>query len=95
MQLERLCTTQHRYKSGAVVDMEHLIKDADVLVWGYGPGSLNRLGLDEATLQSLNPNLVVTYVSCYGPEGPWAKRKGWEQLAQTCCGAADLASRGA
>jgi crotonobetainyl-CoA:carnitine CoA-transferase CaiB-like acyl-CoA transferase len=42
----------------------------------------------------LNPNLVLTRVSAYGPEGPWAKRKGWEQLSQTCSGMVDLASRG-
>jgi crotonobetainyl-CoA:carnitine CoA-transferase CaiB-like acyl-CoA transferase len=71
-----------------------LLKDADVLVWGYGPGSLDRLGFDRATLQQLNPNLVVTFLSAYGPKGPWANRKGWEQLGQTCSGAVDLVSRG-
>ena len=71
-----------------------LLKDADVLVWGYGPGSLERLGFDRDTLVALNPNLVVTRVSAYGPRGPWARRKGWEQLSQTCSGMVDLASRG-
>lgn len=71
-----------------------LIKNADVLVWGYGPGSLDRLGFTREALMELNPNLVVTKVSAYGPKGPWAKRKGWEQLSQTCSGMVDLASRG-
>jgi len=71
-----------------------LLKDADVLVWGYAPGSLDRLGLDRATLMALNPNLVVTHVTAYGPNGPWAKRKGWEQLSQTCSGLVELASAG-
>lgn len=90
-------------KKQVVLDLEaekekarfvELLKDADVLVWGYGPGSLDRLGLDRAALQKLNPNLVVTFLSGYGPKGPWANRKGWEQLGQTCCGAVDLASKG-
>lgn len=55
-----------------------LLKDADVLVWGYGPGSLKRLGFTRDELMALNPNLVVTKVSAYGPDGPWNKRKGWE-----------------
>ena len=42
----------------------------------------------------MNPNLVLVRESCYGLQGPWAHRKGWEQLAQTCCGAAVLASQG-
>ena len=71
-----------------------LIKDADALVWGYAPGSLDRLGFTREALMELNPNLVVTHVSAYGPKGPWAKRKGWEQLSQTCSGMVDLASRG-
>jgi len=71
-----------------------LIKDADVLCWGYAPGSLDRLGFTREALMELNPNLVVTYVSAYGPKGPWAGRKGWEQLSQTCSGMVDLVSRG-
>lgn len=71
-----------------------LIKDADVLVWGYGPGSLDRLGFTREKLTELNPNLVLTHVSAYGPEGPWSNRKGWEQLSQTCSGMVDLASQG-
>jgi hypothetical protein len=71
-----------------------LIREADALVWGYAPGSLERLGFTREALMELNPNLVVTHVSAYGPEGPWAKRKGWEQLSQTCSGMVDLASRG-
>lgn len=71
-----------------------LLKDADVLVWGFAPGSLDRLGLAAEALRRLNPNLVATFVSAYGLAGPWASRKGWEQLSQSCCGAAELASQG-
>jgi crotonobetainyl-CoA:carnitine CoA-transferase CaiB-like acyl-CoA transferase len=71
-----------------------LLKDADVLVWGYAPGSLDRLGFTRDALMALNPNLIVTRVSAYGPKGPWARRKGWEQLSQTCSGMVELASRG-
>jgi crotonobetainyl-CoA:carnitine CoA-transferase CaiB-like acyl-CoA transferase len=71
-----------------------LIKDADVLVWGYAPGSLDRLGFTREALMELNPNLVLTHVTAYGPTGPWSKRKGWEQLSQTCSGMVELASQG-
>lgn len=71
-----------------------LLKDADVLVWGYGPGSLDRLGFTREKLMEINPNLVVTYITAYGPVGPWQKRKGWEQLSQTCSGIVHLASEG-
>ena len=71
-----------------------LIKTADVLVWGYGPGSLDRLGFTREKLMELNPNLVLTHISAYGPVGPWKNCKGWEQLSQICLGIVDLASQG-
>lgn len=71
-----------------------LIKEADVLVWGYHAPALDRLGLTVDKLQELNPNLVLVRETAYGITGPWKNRKGWEQLAQTTCGAVELVSRG-
>ncbi|MEE9122798.1 MAG: CoA transferase [Syntrophobacteria bacterium] len=71
-----------------------LIKDADILVWGYNYSGLDRLGLSVEKLKEINPNLILNVISGYGLLGPWAKRKGWEQLAQTCTGSVDLASEG-
>ncbi|MGA3318685.1 MAG: CoA transferase [Candidatus Korobacteraceae bacterium] len=74
--------------------LTELIKSADVLVWGYHYPALKRLGFSLETLKALNPNLVLVHESAYGTTGPWANRKGWEQLAQTTCGAVELASEG-
>lgn len=63
-----------------------LLAGADVLVDSYGPGSLERLGLDVATLQALNPNLIYTRVSYAAPGTPWADRKGFEQIGQAVSG---------
>jgi crotonobetainyl-CoA:carnitine CoA-transferase CaiB-like acyl-CoA transferase len=74
--------------------LAELIKSADVLVWGYHHPALERLGFSLETLKALNPNLVLVRESAWGATGPWANRKGWEQLAQTTCGAVALASEG-
>jgi crotonobetainyl-CoA:carnitine CoA-transferase CaiB-like acyl-CoA transferase len=74
--------------------LTELIKSADVLVWGYHYPALERLGFSMKVLQELNPNLVFVHESAWGTTGPWANRKGWEQLAQTACGAVVLASEG-
>jgi hypothetical protein len=71
-----------------------LIKDADVLVWGYNFSGLERLGLSVENLKEINPNLILDVISGYGLAGPWGHRKGWEQLAQTCTGSVELASQG-
>jgi crotonobetainyl-CoA:carnitine CoA-transferase CaiB-like acyl-CoA transferase len=74
--------------------LAELIKSADVLVWGYHYPALQRLGFSMKVLRELNPNLVFVHESAWGTTGPWANRKGWEQLAQTACGAVVLVSEG-
>lgn len=74
--------------------LAELIKSADVLVWGYHYPALERLGFSMGALKELNPNLVLVHESAWGTSGLWANRKGWEQLAQTTCGAVVLASEG-
>ncbi|MEZ5135754.1 MAG: CoA transferase [Acidimicrobiales bacterium] len=82
-QAQRLHRPRHRGRS-AVVD--RLVDDADVIVQGYRPGALDRFGLAPARLAERRPGIVVVQVSCYGSTGPWAERRGWEQLAQATTG---------
>ncbi len=63
-------------------------------MWGYNYRGLERLGLSVEKLREINSNLILDIESGYGLSGPWAKRKGWEQLAQTCTGSVALASEG-
>ena len=74
--------------------LTELIKSADVLVWGYHYPALEKLGFSLDTLQALNPNLVLVHESAWGSTGPWANRKGWEQLAQTTSGGVAAVSEG-
>lgn len=65
-----------------------LVDGADVVVQGYRPGSLDARGLGPAALAERRPGIVVVQVSCYGLDGPWSGRRGWEQLAQATSGIA-------
>lgn len=65
-----------------------LVDDADVVVQGYRQGALEARGLGAEELAERRPGLVVARLSCYGPEGPWSPRRGWEQLAQATSGMA-------
>lgn len=65
---------------------EALVKQADVIVDGYRPGALARLGLGEEGLRALNPALVLVRENCYGWHGPWASRSGWQQTADALVG---------
>ena len=68
--------------------LRELVRDADVFSQGYRGGALDRLGFDEESLFALRPGLVHVSINCYGHEGPWRARGGWEQLAQTVSGVA-------
>lgn len=60
-------------------DLERLrtwVKDADVLLDSFRPGVLQGMGLDAATLHSLNPRLVMVSITGYGQHGPWAQKAG-------------------
>jgi alpha-methylacyl-CoA racemase len=53
-----------------------LARGADVLVEGFRPGVMTRLGLGWEVLHAANPRLVVCAISGYGQRGPWAHRAG-------------------
>ncbi len=66
--------------------MRRLVGAADVLVENFRPGTLERLGLDPADLIVANPKLVVTRVTGFGQDGPYAHRPGFATLAEAMSG---------
>ncbi|KTT11638.1 CAIB/BAIF family CoA transferase [Pseudomonas oryzihabitans] len=67
---------------------ERLLGAADVLVHGYRPEALERLGYGTAQRRALNPGLVDVTLSAYGWSGPWAGRRGFDSLVQMSSGIA-------
>jgi crotonobetainyl-CoA:carnitine CoA-transferase CaiB-like acyl-CoA transferase len=56
--------------------LHQLVAQADVLIEGYRPGVTQRLGVDYASLQALNPRLIYASLTGYGQTGPLAQRPG-------------------
>lgn len=65
-----------------------LVCDGDVFVQSYRPGALARYGLSAEERINLNPQMISVNLNCYGYQGPWKDRPGFEQLAQTITGMA-------
>jgi len=63
-----------------------LLKSADVLVENYRPGVLAEMGLSEATLEALNPKLIVASINGYGSSGPYVKRPAFDFVIQAMSG---------
>lgn len=75
-------------KPGDAEQLRTLARDAHVFVDSYRPGALAELGVTPAALAHCSPGIIYCAVSCYGHHGPWAGRRGWEQLAQAATGLA-------
>ncbi|RMZ15785.1 hypothetical protein D0862_01504 [Hortaea werneckii] len=63
-----------------------LLYDADVFLQGFRPGALDALGLGMGVLRELNPDLITANLSAFGNHGPWARRRGFDSIVQTCSG---------
>ncbi|OWT63696.1 CoA transferase [Candidimonas nitroreducens] len=59
-----------------------LLAQADVLVHGWRPDALERLGLGAERRQQIRPGLVDVCLDAYGWTGPWRGRRGFDSLVQ-------------
>ncbi|KNX39969.1 Formyl-coenzyme A transferase [Roseovarius tolerans] len=66
--------------------LEHLLADADILTENFRPGTLEKMGLTEAHLEQINPDLIVVSVNGYGSTGPYADRPAFDFIAQAMSG---------
>lgn len=53
-----------------------LTREADLLIEGFRPGVMDKLGLGWDTLHAANRRLVLCTISGYGPDNAWAHRAG-------------------
>lgn len=91
--------TANRGKQGISLDVRkaegrmlflRLIEDFDVLVENFRTGTLDRWGLDLATLHARNPRLIVLRLTGFGQTGPYARRPGFARIFEAMSGFAHL-----
>ncbi|MFC6879368.1 MULTISPECIES: CaiB/BaiF CoA transferase family protein [Actinomadura] len=63
-----------------------LIATADVLVENFRPGTLERWDLSPERLWADNPGLIITRVTGYGQDGPYAPRAGFGSIGEAMGG---------
>lgn len=62
--------------------LHRLVKQADVVIQGYGAGTAQKLKVDDETLRAINPRLVYCEISGYGRDGPLGKEPGYDVMLQ-------------
>ena len=72
--------------STELVAVKNLIVTADVMIHNFRPGVMEKIGLDFAQVEKLNPRIIYASVSGYGETGPWRDKPGQDLLAQAMSG---------
>jgi len=63
-----------------------LCKTADVVVQNFRPGVVERLGIDEAAIRTVAPNIVYVSINGFGEKGPYAHKPVYDPIVQAFSG---------
>lgn len=66
--------------------LEQLIREADVFIQNFRPGTAERLGAGAERLRGINPRLVYCSISGFGATGPYVERPSYDSVAQALSG---------
>jgi alpha-methylacyl-CoA racemase len=92
----------HRGRRSVAMDLKHpaaiaailrLVERADVLVEGFRPGIMERLGLGPDACAAVNPRLVYARITGWGQNGPYARMAGHDINYISVAGALDPVGR--
>lgn len=81
----------NRNKKSVTIDMatqagadaiRDLAKHCDIVVENFKVGDLKKYGLDYASLQAINPQLIYCSITGFGQDGPYANRPGYDFMIQ-------------
>jgi len=70
--------------------IKKLIKNADVLVQNFRPGTMKRMGLSYEEVKKINKNIIYASISGFGETGPYAKQRVYDPVIQALSGLADI-----
>ncbi|OIN47021.1 formyl-CoA transferase [Pseudomonas azotoformans] len=86
---------QSRNKQSVTLDLrqdearevvKRLVKDADILIENFRPGTLEKWGLGWDELSAINPGLIMLRVSGYGQTGPYRDLPGFGVIGEAMGG---------
>lgn len=66
--------------------IKRLIKEVDIVVENFRPGTLEKWGIGYEELRKINPKLVMVRISGYGQTGPYKDRPGFGSIGEAMGG---------
>lgn len=70
--------------------LKELVKTADVFVQNFRPGAVERMGISEAVLRDIKPDLIYVSISGFGETGPYAHKRVYDPVIQALSGLASI-----
>lgn len=64
----------------------NMVKEADIVLENYRPGTMEKLGLGYEDLKKINPGIIYGCVSGFGHYGPYKNRAGYDIIGQAMGG---------
>jgi len=87
---KKSATLDLRKPEGAEL-LKRMVKDADVLVENFQPGTMEKWGLGWEVLKEVNPRLIMVRISGFGQTGPYSGRPGFGRIGNAFGGLSFLA----
>lgn len=78
-------TVNMRKEKGQQI-IKKLVKNADVVLENFKPGTMERWGLGYDVLKEINPSIILTRISGYGQTGPYKEKAGFGSVAEAVGG---------
>jgi crotonobetainyl-CoA:carnitine CoA-transferase CaiB-like acyl-CoA transferase len=70
--------------------LERLVVGADLFVQNFRPGVAEQMGIGEAALRRIKPNLVYVSISGFGESGPYTHKRVYDPVIQALSGLASI-----
>src|SRR5437867_4332774 len=70
--------------------LERLVASADLFVQNFRPGVAEQMGIGEAALRRIKPNLVYVSISGFGESGPYVHKRVYDPVIQALSGLASI-----
>jgi len=70
--------------------LQRLIKQADVFIENFRPGTIERLGFDYETVNGLNPRVIYAQIKGFGTDGPYANFPAFDPVGQATGGTVSI-----